>query len=69
MCDCLHRNAVLEYCFRVIESSDKKITTKYGQHYGYFDHNGDITPAGRVIGPVDIHLEAMSAATRFQHAV
>ena len=45
----LEHEAVLSYCISKIGSFDHEIATKYGQHYGFFDIKGALTPAGSVL--------------------
>ena len=45
----LEHEAVLSYCISKIGSFDHEIATKYGQHYGFFDVNSELTPAGSVL--------------------
>ena len=45
----LEHKAVLSYCISKIGSFDHEIATKYGQHYGFFDVKGELTPAGSVL--------------------
>jgi|TARA_B110000008_G_scaffold254750_1_gene270914 hypothetical protein len=45
----LEHEAVLSYCISKIGSFDHEIATKYGQHYGFFDVKGALTPAGSVL--------------------
>ena len=45
----LEHEAVLSYCISKIGAFDHETATKYGQHYGFFDVTGEITPAGSVL--------------------
>ena len=45
----LDYETVLSHCVAKIGSFDHQVATKYGQHYGYFDVNGDVTPSGIVL--------------------
>ena len=45
----LEHETVLSYCISKIGSFDHEIATKYGQNYGFFDVNGELTPAGSVL--------------------
>jgi|TARA_Y100000385_G_scaffold238696_1_gene253775 hypothetical protein len=45
----LDHETVLSYCISKIGSFDHEIATKYGQHYGFFDVKGELTPAGSVL--------------------
>ena len=45
----LEHETVLSYCISKIGTFDHEIATNYGQHYGFFDVNGELTPAGSVL--------------------
>ena len=45
----LDHETVLSYCISKIGSFDHEIATKYGQHYGFFDVKGELTPAVSVL--------------------
>ena len=45
----LEHETVLSYCISKIGTFDHEIATNYGQHYGFFDVNGGLTPAGSVL--------------------
>ncbi len=47
--ECLEHETVLSYCIAKISSFDCGVATKYGQHYGYFDIKGELTPAGSIL--------------------
>jgi hypothetical protein len=49
LCECLDYESVLSHCVAKIGSFDHQVAIKYGQHYGYFDVNGDVTPSGIVL--------------------
>ena len=40
---------VLSHCVAKIGLFDQQVAIKYGQHYGDFDVNGDVTPSGSVL--------------------
>ena len=45
----LEHETVLSHCIAKIGSVDHEVATKYGQHYGYFDAKGELTPAGSIL--------------------
>ena len=45
----LEHETVLSYCISKIGWFDHETATKYGQHYGFFDVKGELTPAGSVL--------------------
>ena len=40
---------VLSHCIAKVGSFDHEIATTYGQHFGFFDVTGKLTPAGDVL--------------------
>ena len=40
---------MLSHWIAKIGSIDHEVATKYGQHHGYFDVKGQLTPAGSIL--------------------
>ena len=45
----LDYETILSHCVAKIGSFDPQVAIKYGQHYGYFDVKGNLTPAGSIL--------------------
>ena len=45
----LDHETVLSHCIAKIGSFNHEVAIKYGQHYGYFDVKGNLTPAGSIL--------------------
>ena len=45
----LEHETVLSHCVAKIGSFNHEVAIKYGQHYGYFDVKGNLTPTGSIL--------------------
>ena len=65
----LDYETLLSHCVAKIGSFDHQVAIKYGQHYGYFDVNGDVTPSGSVLAKfIGIFGEAELAELQLKQA-
>ena len=45
----LEHETVLSHCIAKIGSFNHEVAIKYGQHYGYFDVKGNLSPADSIL--------------------
>ena len=65
----LDYETVLSHCVAKIGAFDHQVAVTYGQHYGYFDLNGDLTPSGSVLAKfIGIFGEAELAELQLKQA-
>ena len=65
----LEHETVLSHCIAKIGSFNHEVAIKYGQHYGYFDVKGNLTPAGSILANlIGVFGEAELAESQLMQA-